>query len=320
MPRQSPEKKSHSLIKTQMPSKITRFLKTHFAVAVIIPLALTGCSSTQTSIEKKVLVSDKGVIGPNKEVMETDMHLASAEKTLTTKDFTLTYINQSQADGKIDSLTLQHPLSITERQMIFHMVALSYENYSAPGKVRPVFTKEDIKKTKRLLTKALNKAHPQSIIGFEVASEAGTTQGQLFASGGGLHWRVFKIRRVWFSKTRNPVEQYGTWRMVPRKGQRFHKSNIFRGTREWTNWIEAKIDLPAPANLKTSRSQRKRPNPDTAQTAPPPSQPSPPTTTPKKNVADLEEKLKFLKYLYENQLIDKREYEQKRIDLLNQYL
>ncbi|HKI50299.1 MAG TPA: hypothetical protein VKA69_13300, partial [Desulfobacteria bacterium] len=111
------------------------------------------------------------MIGPNKEVMETDMHLASAEKTLTTKDFTLTYINQSQADGKIDSLTLQHPLSITERQMIFHMVALSYENYSAPGKVRPVFTKEDIKKTKRLLTKALNKAHPQSIIGFEVASE-----------------------------------------------------------------------------------------------------------------------------------------------------
>ena len=325
-----------------MPSKATRSLKTHCAVAVIIALALAGCNSTQKSAnkkvlwtnkaervadkkvppaDKKVLVTDKEVIGANKEVVETDKILMPADRKLIMKDFTLTYIDQEQADGKIDELILQHPLSITERQMVFHMVALSYENYSSPSKASPVFTKEDIKKTKRLLTKALNKAHPQNIIGFEVASEAGATQGQLFASRGVLHWRFFKIRGVWFSKTRNPMEQYGTWRMVPRKGQRFHKSNKPRGTRQWTNWIEAKIDLPAPANLKISRPKTNPPNPGTAQTTPSPSQPSPAKTiTPEKNVADLEEKLKFLKYLHENQLIDKREYEQKRKDLLNQYL
>jgi len=321
--------------------KATRFLKIPFTVAVIVVLALTGCSSSQKSTRKKVLWSNKEekvvnkevatdnnspkaskeVIGENKKKVETNKALLPSDRKLVLKDFTLTYILQEEADGNIDRLTLQHPLSITERQMVFHMVALTYKNHSKPNNASPVFTKEDIKKTKRLLTKALNKAHSQNIIGFEVASEEGATQGQLFASKGVLHWRFFKIRGVWFSKTRSQFEQSGTWQMVPRNGQRFHKSGKSRSTRKWSNWIEAKINLPAPENLKTSRPKTRPLNPGTAQTAPSPSQPSPPkTTAPEKTPADLEEKLKFLKYLHENQLIDKREYEQKRKDLLNQYL
>ena len=324
-----------------MPYKSTRFLNTPFAIAIIIALALAGCNSTQQSTKKKVLwpnneevIVDQKVVADNevseanlkerqvnKEEIGTDKVLKRANKKLIRKDFTLTYINQEEADGGIDQFTLQHPLPITERQMIFHMVALSHATYSSSSKARPVFTTEDIKNTKRLLTKMLNKAHPQHIIGFEVASAGGSTLGQLFASKGVLHWRFFKIRGVWFSKTRNAVEQHGTWRMKPRNGQRFHKSNKSKGTRQWTNWIEAKIDLPAPANLKTSRPKTNRPNPGTVQAAPSPSQASPPkTTAPQNDVVDLEEKLKFLKYLHENQLIDKREYEQKRQDLLNQYL
>ena len=319
-----------------MPSKTTSCLKTPFTIAVVIVLALAGCSSTQKSPDKKVLlpnkkalqmdkgmqIADKGVIEANKEGIGTDNALIRANKKLIMKDFTLTYINQKLADGDIDRFTLQHPLTITERQMVIHMVALNYENHSSPGKTGPVFTRGDIKKTKRLLTKSLNKAHPQNIIGFEVASEAGTTQGQVFASKGVLHWRFFKIRGVPYSKTSNPVKQKGAWRMAPGNGQRFHGSNKPRGNRQWANWIEAKVNLPAPANLKTSRPKTERPNPGTAQqTAPSPSQPgSSKTIAPEKNAAELEEKLKFLKHLHENQLIDKREYEQKRKDLLNQYL
>ena len=280
-----------------MSSKTTSCLKTPFAIAVVFALALAGCSSTQKSPDKKVLIPNK------KLVME---------------DFTLTYINQKLADGDIAQLTLQHPLTFTERQMVFHMVALSYENQSSPGKTSPVFTREDIKKTKRLLTKSLNKAHPQNIIGFEVASGAGTTQGQVFASKGVLHWRFFKIRGVSYSKMSKPEEQKAAWRMVPGNGQRFHGSNKPRGSRQWTNWIEAIVNLPAPANLKTSHPKTDR---STAQTAPSPSQPgSSKAIAPERNVVELEEKLKFLKYLHENQLIDKREYEKKREDLLNQYL
>jgi hypothetical protein len=315
------EKNVHSLIKTQMPSKTTRSLKILFAISIIIALSSTGCSSTQNSSQKNVLIPNKKISKTDKEITGTDQTLIPANKKLVLKDFTLTYIDQEEADGGIDQFTLQHPLSITEQQVVLHMVALNYEKYSKPSIASPVFTKENIKKTKRLLTKALNKAHPRNIIGFEVASDTGTTQGQLFASRGVLHWRFFKIRGVWFSKTRNSVEQYGTWRMVPRNEQRFHKSRKHRGTRQWTNWIEAEINLPAPTNLKTSRPRIKHPDSGTAQTAPSHSQPSlPKTISPKKDVVDLEEKLKFLKYLHKNQLIDKREYELKRKDLLNQYL
>ncbi len=274
--------------------KTTGHLNIPFFAAILIVLALAGCSSTHKS----------------------------AGKTLTTEDFTLTYTDKAQAGTKIDELTLQHPLPITERQMVFHMVALTYENLSLLGEAGPVFTKDDIKKTKRLLTKALNKAHSQNIIGFELDSEDGTTQGELFASRGNLHWRFFEIQGVKYSLTRNLMAQRGTaWRLVPRKGQKFHVTDKLLGTKQWTNWIEAKINLPAPANLKISRPKIKRSNPDTAQTTPSPSQPSPPKTiAPEKSTADLEEKLKFLKYLHENQLIDKREYDQKRKDLLNQYL
>ena len=257
--------------------KTTGHLNIPFVVAIITVLALAGCSSTHKS----------------------------AGKTLTTENFTLTYTDKAQAGTKIDELTLQHPLPITERQMVFHMVALTYENLSLLGEAGPVFTKDDIKKTKRLLTKALNKAHPKNIIGFKVESEDGTTQGELFASRGNLHWRFFEIRGVKYSLTRNPMAQRGTaWRMVPKKGQKFHVTDELLSTKQWTNWIEAKINLPAPANLKIAPAQ---PNPLKA-------------TVPEKTPADLEEKLKFLKHLYENQLIDKREFEQKRKDLLDQYL
>ncbi|HKI50298.1 MAG TPA: SHOCT domain-containing protein [Desulfobacteria bacterium] len=260
-----------------------------FAV-ILIALVFAGCTSTQNS----------------------------AGKTLTTEDFKLTYTDKALAGSETNELTLQHPLSISERQMVFQMVSLNYENYSLLGKAGPVFTKEDIKRTKHLLTKALNKAHPQNIISFEVESEDGTTQGQLFASEGKLHWRFFEIRGVKYSLTRNQMVRYGTaWRMVLKKGQKFHVTHKLLGDKQWTNWIEAKIDLPAPENLKTARPKNDSPT-GSGQSAPPPRTSSPRTTVPGKNTTELAEKLKSLKYLYENQLINKQEYEQKRKDLLDQ--
>jgi hypothetical protein len=281
-------------MKKQTGFKTTGHLNISFVVAIITVLALAGCSSIHKS----------------------------AGKTLTTEDFTLTYTDKAQAGTKIDALTLQHPLPITERQMLFHMVALTYESLSLLGEAGPVFTKDDINKTKRLLTKALNKAHSQNIIGFEVESENGTTKGELFASNGKLHWRFFEIQGVKYSLTHNPLAQRGAaWRLVPKKGQKYHATNELLGTKQWTSWIEAKIDLPAPANLKIAPPRKNSPNSGTVQSASPPAQPnSLKATVPGKTPADLEEKLKFLKYLHENQLIDKREYEQKRKDLLDQYL
>ena len=279
-------------MKNSTKTKTTTYRHIPFIVAIITALALAGCSS---STQK------------------------SAGKKLDAEGFTLTYTDKAQAGAEIRELKLQHPLSITERQMVFHMVALTYENYSLLGKPGPIFTKDDINKAKRLLTKALTKAHSQNIIGFEVDSEDGTTKGELFASEGNLHWRFFQIRGIKYSLTRNQVARYGTaWKIVPKKGQKFHVTDKLLGAKQWTNWIEAKINLPAPGNLRVKSKNKQRSNPGTAQSRPPASRPK--STAPQKSTTDLEEKLKFLKHLHENQLIDKREYEQKRKDLLDQYL
>ena len=273
--------------------KITTPFSLPFAVAITIVLALAGCSSTHKS----------------------------ADKTLTMEDFTLTYSDKAQAGSEINELILQHPLTITERQMVFHMVALSYENHSLFGKATPVFTSEDIKKTKHLLTKTLNKAHSKNIVSFKVKSEGGTTQGELFASKGKLHWRFFEIQGVKYSLTRNQMARYGTaWRMVPGKGQKFHVSDKLLGTKQWTNWIEAIIDLPAPKNLKTARPESNSPNTGKGQSALPPQTRSTKTAVPEKGATDLEGKLQLLKHLHEKQLIDQQEYETRRKDLLDQYL
>ena len=275
-------------------SKKTGLLKLPFIAVILTVLILAGCSSTHKAAGKK----------------------------LSTEDFTLTYTDKAQAGEEIRELLLQHPLPITERQMLYHMAALTFENYSLLSKPGSVFTKDDINKTKRLLTKALAKAHSQNIIGFEVESEEGTTKGELFASKGNLHWRFFEIRGIKYSLTRNQMARYGTaWRLVPKKGQKFHRSEKLLGAKQWTNWVEAKINLTAPSNLKTSTKKKKRLNSGATQPRPATSKPSrPKPTTPQKSTTDLEEKLKFLKHLHENKLIDKREYEQKRKDLLDQYL
>ena len=270
--------------------------KTHkfsLVIAFSIVLALTGCSSTHKSADKK----------------------------LTAEGFTLTYKDKAQANGDIVKLTLQHPLSISEQQMVFHMVALSYEPFSLFSKATSVFTKEDIQKTKRLLTKTLNKAHSQNIIGFVLESEQGTTKGELFASEGKLHWRFFEIQGVKYSLTRNQMARYGTaWQMVLKKGQKFHITDKLLGSKRWTNWIEAKIDISAPENLKMARPKKDGSSSSAAQTAPSPSQPSPSKATDSgKNIVDLEKKLQLLKHLHEKQLIDQQEYERKRKDLLDQY-
>jgi len=278
-------------MKNSTNTKTTTYRHIPFIVALVATLVFAGCGSTQKSAGKK----------------------------LNAEGITLTYTDKAQAGAEIRELKLQHPLSITERQMVFHMVALTYENYSLLGKPGPIFTKDDINKAKRLLTKALTKAHSQNIIGFEVDSEDGTTKGELFASEGNLHWRFFQIRGIQYSLTRNQVARYGTaWKIVPKKGQKFHVTDKLLGAKQWTNWIEAKINLPAPGNLRMAPKNKQRSNPGTAQSRPPSSRPK--STAPQKSTTDLEEKLKFLKHLHENQLIDKREYEQKRKDLLDQYL
>jgi hypothetical protein len=242
------------------------------------------------------------------------------EKTLEMKDLTLSYRNKVDGGPDVASLKMAHPLKISERMVVQHLSRLHYENFALLGEAGPVFTRADIKRLKRLLTKALNNAKPQNIIIFEIESEEGTTVGQVFASKGNLHWRFEEIRGVKHSLTRNQLARYGTaWRLIPKKGQRYQVASQLLGSRPKTNWIIAKLNI-----AMATQSREKASVPQNAPQPPPdpPVDPAPastPSATPKVD-PDLEEKLKFLKRLYENELIDQREYQKKRQDLLDQYL
>jgi len=242
------------------------------------------------------------------------------EKTLEMKDLTLSYRDKADGGPDVASVKMAHPVKISEKLLVQHLRRLRYENFALLGEAGPVFDKADIMRLKRLLTKALNNLKPHNIIIFEIESEEGTTLGQVFASKGYLHWRFEEIHGVKHSLTRNRLARYGTaWRLIPKKGQRYRAASQLLGTSSKTNWIIAKLDIAtaAPAREKP-QATRKAP-----ETPPEPPSESPPASTPAASPEvdpELEEKLKFLKRLYEKELIDQREYQKKRQDILDQYL
>ena len=76
--------------------KIQTIFKTHklpLVIVIGIVLTLTSCSSTHKAADKK----------------------------LTEEDFTLTYKDKAQANGDIGKLILQHPLPISEQQIVFQI-------------------------------------------------------------------------------------------------------------------------------------------------------------------------------------------------------
>ena len=227
------------------------------------------------------------------------------EKTLKAKDLTLSYLDKSRAGKHVNELTLQHPVAISEQEVFHHLVSLRYEGNALLSKKKSVFKKDDLQKIRHLLTRALHSVKPNHVVGFELDGSGGTTSGIVFASNGRLYWRFDEIRGAAYSLSGSQVTRYGTaWQLIPRKGQKLFVTKTLLGKKKWTNWIVAKLKLPGqPPKMKKGKGKNR-------------SQETPQNFSP----GTLEEKLSFLKRLHEKNLIDDGEYQQKRKDLLDQYL
>ncbi len=246
----------------------------------------------------------------------------TGEKTLEVEDFKLGYTNKADGGPEVSELELQHPFKISENQLLRQMARLYYENYALLGEEGRIFTKKDMLLMKRLLTKALNSARKENIITFDVNSDEGNTVGILFASNGNLNWRFQEIRGVKYSLTRNRIARYGTaWRLVPKKGQRYHTSSKLLGAKQETNWIVSRLG-PIKKRYRVIKKRSTSPRPsesNSTKMAPSVKDSETPSSNPTID-PKLEEKLRFLKQLYQNQLIDEEEYQKKRKDLLDRYL
>jgi hypothetical protein len=242
---------------------------------------------------------------------------STPEKSLKTEGFTLSYKDKTSLGSPPSKLQLAHPLKISESDVRSHLESLMFEEMSLFGKKKYVFRHEDIDRIARLLTKAFKHAPSHKIIHYELETSGGTTEGDIFASKELIHWRFGSIKGMGFSLRSYTGWGNANWRMVPQSGQKYHTTTNLMGTRAQENWIIAKR-VPSKNN---KRPKQKNPKLSKNKTKALSSTPAKEADSPAKNSDPaLEEKLQLLKDLHEKNLIDEKEYDQKRKELLDAYL
>jgi hypothetical protein len=248
---------------------------------------------------------------------------SAPEKTFETNGFTLSYKDKSSALDKFllgsptSKTQLSHPLKMSESDVRIHLESLMFEELSLFGKKKYVFLSEDIDRIARLLTKALKHVPNHKIIHYELETSGGTTEGDIFASKELIHWRFSSIMGMGFSLRSYNGWGNANWRMVPQSGQKYHATTNLMGSRAQENWIIAKL-VPIETNKRTKQKNSRVSKNQTTDTS---RAPAIEANSPAK-ISDpaLEEKLQFLKDLHNKNLIDEKEYDQKRKELLDAYL
>lgn len=249
------------------------------------------------------------------------------EKKLVRDGLTLQYKSKSAVPKGVQGMSLDHPVRISAEQVRIQLLSLRYEMLSIFSKKRRIFSKKDADKVTHLIAKALNRASPNKVISYKIKTSKGNTEGDVFFSDNKINWRFQTIRGVVFStdNATNARSASSTfWRLVPRKGQRLHSTKNLIGSKTWENWIVADPNLPP---IPTKGSIRKGQNPKRKK----PRKKGfvipyrlPPEDVPQKEFTDgspeLVKKLQFLKHLRENDLIDDKEYQRKRKELLDRFL
>ena len=240
---------------------------------------------------------------------------STKEKQLKTKGFTLSY--KDKAGSSISKIQLEHPLKLSEAEVRRHLKSLVFEELSLFGKKKPVFLPQNIDRIGRLLTKALQHAPNHKIIHYELETPRGATSGDVFASKKFIHWRFDSIKGMEFSGRSYTSLGNVNWRMVPPSGQRHHALKKILGNQAQENWIFAGLHSSSKMGKK-ARQKNAGPSRNKASLRPPGNTRE---TSPTKNSNPiLEEKLELLKDLHEKELIDENEYDQKRKELLDNYL
>ena len=240
------------------------------------------------------------------------------EKTLKTKGFTLLYKDKASAKDKlsvgssIKSIQLVHPLKMSEPDVRSHLESLMFEELSLLGKKKSVFIPQDIDRIARLLTKALHHVPNDKIIHYKLETARGTTVGDIFASKKHIHWRFISINGMTFSAQAYTGWGNANWKMAPQLGQKYHAVKRIMGTRALENWIVAKL---VPSKIKSGQknyqlNSKKKASSKKSEDALPLRSLNP----------ALEEKFQLLKDLNEKNLINEKEYEKKRKELLDTYL
>jgi hypothetical protein len=238
------------------------------------------------------------------------------EKTLKSDNLTVSYRSFNRLGPDFGAINPDHPVSVSEKQVQVHLLALNYKPFKARSKVAPVFTKDQIKEVSRLLTKGLNRADPQKFLHFELKAPKGMTEGDVFAADGYIHWRIWSINGVDYSNDPLGIRKK-TWRLIlSPAGHRYFNSSSSAGQKKKQNWIVADFDIAKFQNRR--KTKRKLSTKSSNRTSQNNSKSEKPQVSNELNKT-IKEKLILLKQLFDQGLINQEEYNKKKKEVMKRF-
>ena len=229
----------------------------------------------------------------------------SAESGKKNIEISLSYKLKLHGNFNTKRFKLNHPIKISQPEIINHLVSLRYQGAFWGNKEEQVFSGPQIKKLAPVLAKAFAGVGPDKIIHIELKGKGGITSGDIFSFRSYLNWRFDFIRGESFFQ-RNDTRMWNVfaWKLIPQKGQLYFRAASEKGKRTQKNWIVSKLSLPAPERKSDDGDGTS----DIFETGMSNHEINP----------ELEKKLKHLKYLHENDLIDEEEYKAQQKKLFDE--
>ena len=193
----------------------------------------------------------------------------------------------------VKKFKLNHPIKTSKREIINHLVSLRYKETSFDKKGVSVFFADEVRKLAPILVKAFARVDPRKIIHIELKSKTGTTEADIFSFKKYLNWRFESIHgETFFQKNNARIYKIFAWELIPQKGQLYYKSS--KNKRLHKNWLVAKLNLPVSQTKDSADGDLS----DLLESG----------DSKNKLNQELERKLKHLKRLYEEGLIEEEEY------------
>ena len=193
----------------------------------------------------------------------------------------------------VKKFKLNHPIKISKREIVNHLVSLRYKGLSMGNKEMGVFFPDEIKKLVPILIKAFAGVDSRKVVHIELKGKTGVTVGDAFSFRNYLSWRFESIHgETFFQKNNARGWSIFAWELMPQKGQLYYKSS--ENKRIHKNWLVTKLRLPVSKTKDMSISELS----DIFESG----------DSGKKMNQELERKLRQLKNIYDQGLIEEEEY------------
>jgi hypothetical protein len=205
----------------------------------------------------------------------------------------ISYKPKNHEQLNVKKFKLNHPIKISNMELVNHLVSLRYKGSSMGNKEMGVFFPEEIKKLIPILVKAFADVDSRKVIHIELTGKTGITVGDAFSFKNYLSWRFDSIHgETFFQKNNARGWSIFAWELMPQKGQLYYKSS--ENKRIHKNWLVAKLHLPVSKTKSRAISEL--------------SGIFESGNSNKKMNQELEKKLRHLKHLYDQRLIEEEEY------------